>query len=577
MTRAHPYGKIPVLIAPEMVSIFGQKGGRKKQFRKPSTSGQYFIERQLGTIFLDSCLYKSFANLLILLRRKREMRKILLAVLLVAFVAMPAYASVQNVKVSGWVSSTFLVRDNFDLGLRDVSGTPGTNFYQNLLITQAILRVDADLTDQVKATIALINERQWGDEGKDAAGSAFSSNSGETNTDVTIHLANATFGEFFYSPLTVIVGRQALQYGNSLIVGKAGPNNVAAGPLGVVAADLSVHTAYDAVRGILNYDPLTIDIFAAKIDSGSVKGARTSGAESDDDVNLYGITANYKLGDAKNSEVDFYFFEKDSKLLSAVPGVEGVKADTVYTPGVLVRTNPISGLNVSGEVAWQFGTKASTSSTGAARSDNQRREAMAAQIITSYAIPLESTKKWNPVVAGWGTYLSGDPNANEATNHACLGCAASPEEWTGWDPMFEDQSGGTIYNTLFDYTNAIIAGASLQVNPMEDLTAKLTLTGLWLSREINLSGGTPGTGGTFIMRQPDGTTVNPIVTTNRHIGNEIDLDLDYAYTEDVSFGFSYGVFMPGGLFDVNNTSTSGGNFGNNQNASQWLVNADVAF
>ena len=112
---------------------------------------------------------------------------------------------------------------------------------------------------------------------------------------------------------------------------------------------------------------------------------------------------------------------------------------------------------------------------------------------------------------------------------------------------------------------------------MEDVLAKVSFTGLWLSRELNLSGGSPATGGNFVMRQPDGTTINPIATTNRNIGSEVDVDLTYNYTEDVQLGFSAGWFFPGGIFDVSNTSTSGGNFGNNQTAKQFLVNADVNF
>ena len=61
------------------------------------------------------------------------MRKsILLAVvLMVALVAVPASASVQNVKISGSIDSTFLFRDNFDLGL-DLLGDEE----QKLFITQ---------------------------------------------------------------------------------------------------------------------------------------------------------------------------------------------------------------------------------------------------------------------------------------------------------------------------------------------------------------------------------------------------------------------------------------------------------
>ena len=86
------------------------------------------------------------------------MRKsILLAVvLMVALVAVPASASVQNIKVSGSIDSTYLWRDNFDLGFATASDRN-----QSVPLTQTTLQVDADLTDQVSATVALINERAW--------------------------------------------------------------------------------------------------------------------------------------------------------------------------------------------------------------------------------------------------------------------------------------------------------------------------------------------------------------------------------------------------------------------------------
>src|SRR3989338_6830839 len=93
------------------------------------------------------------------------MRKtILLAFALVAFVAMPAMASVQNVKISGSIDSTWLVRNDFYLGAIFIGDEE-----QTLFIPQAILQADADLTDNVSTTIALINERVWGHTSNDAS------------------------------------------------------------------------------------------------------------------------------------------------------------------------------------------------------------------------------------------------------------------------------------------------------------------------------------------------------------------------------------------------------------------------
>ncbi len=483
------------------------------------------------------------------------MRRLILALAIVALVAMPAFASVQNVKVGGGITSTFLVRDSFDLGLNNVAGS---DYYQNLLITQTHLTVDADLTDNVSTHIRLLNERAWGETDVDGADSG----------DVDICLAYVTLKEMLYSPLTVMVGRQDLQYGNGLLIGKGGPNNVVTqSGLNGVAEDLSLVTAYDAVRLVLDYNPLTIDVFASKIDANNIVGA--GAAARKDDIDLYGINTNYQLSDAWKTTAEAYFFSRIDNSIQN--GAVGAKADSVYAPGLRASTNPISGLNLQGEVAWQFGNKASTVAAGTARADNQRREAMAAQVIASYALPFERTKKWSPVVAGWGTYLSGDSNPTDATYR--FG-GVTPEKYTAWDPMFEAQSGGTIYNTLFDYSNALILGGSLQVSLIEDLLAKLTFTGLWLDKDVaDNDGYRAAADGAVLLRQPDGTTITPGVTSNIHVGNEIDADFTYQYTEDVKLGFSAGWFFPGQVFDAPFDVANG----NDESAKQFLASVDVAF
>lgn len=129
------------------------------------------------------------------------MKKILFVMLALTLMAMPAMASVQNVKVSGDIESTYLIRDSFDF--------EGSS--QDVLLTQTRLRVDADLTDKVSATVALINERAWGI---------------DTNatSDIDLNLAYVTMKEMLYSPLTVTLGRQEFAFGNSFVIDSAGSN-----------------------------------------------------------------------------------------------------------------------------------------------------------------------------------------------------------------------------------------------------------------------------------------------------------------------------------------------------------------
>ena len=453
------------------------------------------------------------------------MKKVLLAMLMVALVAVPAFASVQNVKVSGDIESTFVVRNQFDLG----STTPTDKYRQHFLLTQTRLRVDADLTDNVQTTIGLINERTWGEET-------------DVNTDVDLNLAYVTLKEMLYSPLTVVIGRQNFAFGNSFVIDSAGVNtgtSIGAGGINSAAEDLSKRTALDAVRLILDYNPLTINMIAAKIDENNVLGT----GNLKDDIDLYGTNVAYQLGDRWQTMVEGYVW---AKLDQSVNTVVGAKTDTVYMPGIHVSTNPIKGLNLSAELAIQRGNKFQAAST------NVKREATAGQIIANYQVPVAAIEKYKPTVMGAYTYVSGEKNPAEAG-------AQDETRYTAWDPMFENQAGGTIYNTMFSLSNAHILTTKASVKPIEDVTASVQLDNLWLDKEVR--------GGSLTVMRPDGSTLAASSTTNKFIGSEIGVGLAYAYTDDVTLGAKFNWFTPGELFASSNQNV----------ASQILVNANVNF
>ena len=142
--------------------------------------------------------------------------------------------------------------------------------------------------------------------------------------------------------------------------------------------------------------------------------------------------------------------------------------------------------------------------------------------------------------------------------------------------MFENQSSGKIYNTLFDYSNAHILTAKAQVKPLEDVTASFGWDGLWVDKEVSNGAFTGNCGGaygpscsphSFSIRQPDGSTLTPRVTTNGWVGDEFEVGLLYDYTEDVHFGARAYWFVPGQFFHSDNEDV----------ATQWLLNGIVNF
>lgn len=446
------------------------------------------------------------------------MKKLMLAVAMAAVMAAPSFAAVQNVKVGGDIKTTHVVRRGFDLGAIATADSA-----QNFVIGQTGLNVSADLTDNVATSIRLVNETAWGETSSSTA-------------NMVLDTANVTLKEMLYAPLTVTIGRQNLAYGNQLIIGDGDSRGQV-----TEATDLTGGVNFDAIKAVLSYDPLTIDVFAAKVNSRESDG----NDEQNDDTDLLGINANYKFGDKMNTVVEGYTFAKYEAIAAGNPTL--TTKDRLYVPGLRVSTNPIEGLNVQLEGAYQLGSKDLTASP--ALGTENKYSAYAVQGMASYALPVMQDMK--PVVSASYTYLSGDKigNNNSSTEKA-------------WQSMYENQNGGRIFDAIIGQSNLKIASLAFEVVPVQDITTKLT----WynLTHAVKYDEGT-----TYSLGVIDGsgaTTAN-INKSSKAIGNELDLDVSYAYTEDVKFGVSAGVFMPGKFFTRDNKD----------NASQILSSVSVLF
>jgi hypothetical protein len=477
------------------------------------------------------------------------MKKLLIAAIAV-LIAAPAFAAVQNVKVSGDIQSTYVNRQDFSLGALS-SGAPTGLVSQNLFAEQTRVRIDADLTDNVSATVRLINETAWGLSANDT---------GDTNglKGVDLDLAYVTLREFLYSPLSITVGRQEFYFGNGLIIG-GGTNNSTSGHFNGIANDLSLIDSNDGIKAVLDYKPLTLTMFYFKNSQATFRGFYDQHKDSSD---VYGLNSNYQLGDAFNTVLEAYMFsEINGKNVNGfAPGNTSAgsidKGDSIYVPGLRASTNPIKGLNVQGEVAWQLGNK--VVETSALNQESERRGAMLAQLMGSYALPV--MEKYKPTVNASYTYVSGDKNGNANYNTDAV---KSAKVYRAWDPMFEAQGGGTIYNTLFNLTDLNIIAFGASVSPLQDVTASVTWSDLVSAVKF-------GGNNSLSILQPNGNSVTsiPVNSKKTGLGNEYDVNLGYAYTEDVSFGLSLGWYVPGDAFKTANMTKT---------ASQALADIAVKF
>jgi len=419
------------------------------------------------------------------------MSKRLITVLALALVAglafSPAYAEVQNVKVSGDILASGVSRHHFNLTNSNLGDK--SVLKQNFLMTQVRLRVDADLTDNVMATVRLINERIWN-------GQNDTSSSGNSNID--IDLAYVTLKEFLYSPLSLTIGRQEIKFGNGLIIGNAKvPGNSTSIP-----TDLTERKAFDAVRATLDYDPLVVDLVYAQVKQNSSVDRNTT--------SLTGVNATYAL-DKKTNISGYYWFKKDNNLTSTATS----RADQVNTVGGLISSTPIENLTASLEGAYQFGRNTATTM-------QKKHDAWALQAMADYAF---AKVKTTPKIGASWTYLSGRRDGN-GDNH-------------GWDQMFYDQKLNNIVYTLLPFSNMNAYNLKASCKPVEDVTIAAVFGYYDVAKKSEGAITVPNTYDSGTAYYSTG------YTGKRHLGEALDVTAVYDYTEDVQFALTGGFFIPG--------------------------------
>jgi hypothetical protein len=435
---------------------------------------------------------------------------------------VPAFAEVQNVKVGGDITVRGVYREDYDLTSTSKTDATVSNEDEGAWFMSTVrLRVDADLTDNVSATVRLLNERDWDTETA-------------TSNDIDLDLASITLKEMFYSPLTVTIGRQDIVIGDGLILADPYPNHGVGNVTNIDARDLSARNSFDAVRASLDYDPLTIDLIYAKITEQDEP--ITGNVLDDEDTDFFMANADYNLGGAWNTVLSgYYAYERDQNWATQLDytkdGEGTITFDDKLTHviGGRITVEPTVGLVLKGEAAYQFGeiqdnSPGDTGDTGASGASVEKDiKAWALDLAGSYA--LDTT--WSPVVGLKYAFRSGE--GNKASG-----------DYEAWDVLYEGQTNGIVANALSlggynnNNTNMHIIGAGLSVTPLTDLTLGVDYFRYILDEELDTGS--------------DSATY----TTDDDWGDEVDVTLSYAYTEDVTLGLQYGRFFVGDAFESAN-------------------------
>ena len=329
------------------------------------------------------------------------------------------------------------------------------------------------------------------------------------------------------------MGRQELRFGNGWIVGDPDTNGLALASA-LAEGDLSSRKSFDAIRARLDYNPLILDLIYAKI----AENASTL----NDDTTLSGVNAGYEL--SANTNLEGFIFSKVRGVTStngATSVDSGVATsfdtakqatDVVNTVGARVVNKSVKNLTLDGQVAYQFGTYNPKLDPNARfvsatdKAETSARSAWGTEVVAVYDLKdVSMISKYEPTLTGVYVYLSGE-GRDKVGN----------KTYKGWDGMFEDQTFGHLINAVMGFSNVHLAGVSLKAKPATDLTAKLDYISGW-----------------FAKRYPEGRAValsgvsgarQFTMGKTPHFGQEIDLTLNYDYTEDVQMSLLGGVLLP---------------------------------
>ncbi|MFH0764129.1 MAG: alginate export family protein [Candidatus Omnitrophota bacterium] len=470
----------------------------------------------------------------------------ILCVLAIALsVAGSVYAETQSVKVSGDLTMRALLRDQYNLRSHPdeaiITGTDSAQ--QQWLMSVAAVQIDADLTDNVQTVIRILNQRDWNVYDSTGATGTMNPNgrglyiANQDEFDVMIDLAYVQLKNFIYSPLTVTIGRQDLWFGKGFIVG-ANQQNPGSGPGSntilasgnLSAPEYTAINSFDAVKAVLDYDPWTI--------TGIYSNIYTDGVQAKDGVDLWGVNVGYKFNSYNAESEAYWFYQQDDSITHFG---ETQSTNNVYTLGLRGSFDPINAFTLNGEIAWQGG-----SYLGSTLQQTSRPRSAWALDVSGECRYFADKTAWKPKIGAEYIYYSGDKNES-------YGDVNAGGTYTGWNPMYRGKFDSAIrefVGKFYSTARYAVSGAVTQscaddsrtnqhqmvfmgsVQPIDSVTVKANYNLFW-----NQYFWTPNTG-TFNANVLDGQS------TGGFIGQEVDININWDYTEDVSFGLLAAWFVP---------------------------------
>lgn len=461
--------------------------------------------------------------------KEDTVKKVAIIASLVALMAGSSFADVQNIRLSGDIRIrgyylNGIQSENKDNNVRWNGNQYVSDGYEEATFITQRTRVtcEADLEDHVLVVVTLKAEGQWGSEdqggyyygnGAGAGGSYYYHDNNDNHGgywpgyrinrgwEVGINEAYLQLNQVFFTPATLKIGRQYLNYGRGLILSSnEGEYN------------------FDAARLVLDYYPLTVDFVAAML----VNNQNFTSYDIDGKATMLFANARYEFSDSLLKAVEVYggwimqdgdslvgrkrvpptyysnYYGGDYSGYGASPAIVGVRADANLTKNLATWA----------EFAYEFGADGSN--------NDESISAYIANIGGRFTL---ADVKLSPAINANYTYASG-------------GGRDGKNNFRPWFDYSENYNGFIFKPTL---SNIQVINLGGSIKPANNCT--LAVQGYYYL----LAGDRDG----VAMGNSNIEIGSPIIGGGkREIGWEIDAILGYDYSKDVRCQLIYGAFIP---------------------------------
>ncbi len=499
------------------------------------------------------------------MRRKTQMLSLFI---LACFVALPAYAELQNIQVGGelrirgnYWSNTFNSQTqpafagagvrwpgNWLVGrpIGDIIGGQAiTSYYDwsergadyKVIEQRTILRIDADFTNQVAAHVELDSFDVWGEDFRSNWITGADARQNSAEDDVSLYQAYIEVDELFGLPLEARIGRQELVLAGGWLLG----NNTCRPEF----AGLS----YDAIRLTYAGESYSISGFTAKLADAGI-------AEEDGDTDLMGLYASCSAVENVLFEAYWVWLRdagmlNDTNLVWWAEGVENFLGLDDYDPTnlhtiALRASGTLGAFDFDANAAYQFGNadRAGFLFKPFLYGDNEAEySAWAADAEIGYTFDIA----WQPRAFLSGAYFDGEDNRDDV--FATFFQLGRPESSVSFNRLFSDTLYSPVLDDIGQMSNFWTVKFGVDAHPMESIEAGLyasyfaALATFDLPVYIKL--------GQFRVPVAPGI---PFWTTasDEELGWELGLWAAYHYSEDLTFRAGWTHFFTGSGLDTGN-------------------------